>query len=508
MTDAFDLSYDVVVVGYGFAGGAAAIAAADAGARVLLTEKMPNPGGISITAGGGIRAASNADAAFAYLQATNDGRTDEACLRSIANGMAETPAIIRELAKINGAEMVVRDYPGNYPYPGYDALQMIDITSVPNFDPATGYPHARGLKGGPNVFKIVEDNVNARDQIDVWLSSPAEKLIRDGEGRVCGVSIHHEGNFVRVQATGGVILASGGFENAPDLQQQFWQLRPVLSAAAPGNTGDGLRMAMSAGADLWHMWHFHGSYGFRHPDPALPNAAIRMKRMPDWRPSAEGAPGSEEKAVPMCWIVVDRKGQRYMNEYPPYLQDTGHREMDAYDPATQDFPRIPSWVIFDEAGREMYPVGQPVFSDPKAHYDWSADNLKEVDNGLLLKGNTLADLAQQMGMNAVTLAETISAWNASVARGKDPLGRPPSSQVAIRTGPYYAGQVWPAISNTQGGPRHDPLQRVLDPFGTPIPGLYVAGELGSVWGSLYLVGGNLAECFVTGRIAGREAAQN
>ena len=64
------------------------------------------------------------------------------------------------------------------------------------------------------------------------------------------------------------------------------------------------------------------------------------------------------------------------------------------------------------------------------------------------------------------------------------------------------------ISNTQGGPRHDPLQRVLDPFGTPIPGLYVAGELGSVWGSLYLVGGNLAECFVTGRIAGREAAQN
>ncbi len=329
MTDAFDLSYDVVVVGYGFAGGAAAIAAADAGARVLLTEKMPNPGGISITAGGGIRAASNADAAFAYLQATNDGRTDEACLRSIANGMAETPAIIRELAKINGAEMVVRDYPGNYPYPGYDALQMIDITSVPNFDPATGYPHARGLKGGPNVFKIVEDNVNARDQIDVWLSSPAEKLIRDGEGRVCGVSIHHEGKFVRVQATGGVILASGGFENAPDLQQQFWQLRPVLSAAAPGNTGDGLRMAMSAGADLWHMWHFHGSYGFRHPDPALPNAAIRMKRMPDWRPSAEGAPGSEEKAVPMCWIVVDRKGQRYMNEYPPYLQDTGHREIDA-----------------------------------------------------------------------------------------------------------------------------------------------------------------------------------
>ena len=196
-----------------------------------------------------------------------------------------------------------------------------------------------------------------------------------------------------------------------------------------------------------------------------------------------------------------------MNEQPPYLQDTGHREMDAYDPAAQGFPRIPSWVVFDEAGRDMYPVGQPVFSDPKAHYDWSPDNLKEVDNGLLLRGDTLADLAEQMGMDAAVLAETVSAWNAAVTRGADPLGRPASSLVPIRTGPYYAGQVWPVISNTQGGPRHDARQRVLDPFGSPIAGLYVAGELGSVWGSLYLVGGNLAECFITGETAGIEAAR-
>ena len=73
----FDESYDVVVAGYGFAGGAAAIAAADAGGSALLLEKMPDPGGISITAGGGIRISQTAEAAFDYIRASNGGRTPD-----------------------------------------------------------------------------------------------------------------------------------------------------------------------------------------------------------------------------------------------------------------------------------------------------------------------------------------------------------------------------------------------------------------------------------------------
>ena len=502
----FDHSFDVVVVGYGFAGGAAAIAAADAGASVLLVEKMPQPGGISITAGGGIRATDDADAAFAYLQATNDGRTDDASLRMIADGMAATPAMLRALGTINDAEIVVRDFPGNYPYPGSDSLKMIDVLSIPGFDAAVDYPHAKGLKGGPNVFKVVEDNIKARKAITVWLDSPAKRLLRGPNGDVTGLTVEHEGIIVRIEAKGGVVLAAGGFENAPDIQQQFWQLKPVLSAAAPGNTGDGLRMAMSAGADLWHMWHFHGSYGFRHPDPALPNVAIRMKRMPDWRPAGSTDPGDKARVAPMCWIVVDRDGQRYMNEYPPYVQDTGHRMMDAYDPAAQRFPRVPSWIVFDDDGRQMYPIGQPVFSDPSTIYEWSLDNTKEVANGMLLKGETLGELAAQMGMSGNALTQTMADWNAVVAAGEDPMGRPKAALVPVAKPPFYAGQIWPVISNTQGGPRHDPRQQVLNPFDEPVAGLYVAGELGSIWGSLYLVGGNLAECFITGDIAGREAA--
>ena len=73
--------------------------------------------------------------------------------------------------------------------------------------------------------------------------------------------------------------------------------------------------------------------------------------------------------------------------------------------------------------------------------------------------------------------------------------------------PFLIGEVWPVVSNTQGGPVHDERQRVLNSYGEAIPRLYEAGELGSIWGHLYLGGSNLAECFVTGRRAGREAAR-
>ena len=72
--------------------------------------------------------------------------------------------------------------------------------------------------------------------------------------------------------------------------------------------------------------------------------------------------------------------------------------------------------------------------------------------------------------------------------------------------PFSAARVWPIVSNTQGGLSHDEDQRVLDAFGSPIPRLYVTGELGSVFGHLYISGGNFSECLVGGRIAGRNAA--
>ena len=110
-----------------------------------------------------------------------------------------------------------------------------------------------------------------------------------------------------------------------------------------------------------------------------------------------------------------------------------------------------------------------------------------------------------MGIEASVLKDSVEAWNRAVDSGRDRLGRPQASMVKVEQGPFYCGQMWPVISNTQGGPRHDEHQRVINPFAEPIDGLYTAGELGSIWGSLYTGGCNLAECFITGKLAAEHA---
>jgi succinate dehydrogenase/fumarate reductase flavoprotein subunit len=408
---------------------------------------------------------------------------------------------VEKLARINGAKIAVRERAANYPFPGYDTFSFVEIDSIPNFDPRLAYPHAHSLRSGPNVFKLLEDNIKAR-RIEVRMSCPARRLVTEN-GIVCGVEAEAAGKTYRLGARRGVILACGGFEAAADMQRQYWQLFPVLPAATTGNTGDGVRMAQAVGADLWHMWHMHGTYGFRHPDPSYP-FGIRTKRLPDW------TPGFGDSGVKMSWVLLDRTGRRFSNEYPPYLQDTGHRPLERFDPDSQRFPAVPAYLLVDDDGRKMYPLGTSIINDPEhTPYAWSKDNLREVETGILRRANSVPELARMMQVDVHTLTATLAHWNAACASAEpEEFGRPATTRVPISKPPYYFGEVWPVVSNTQGGPVHDVAQRVLNPFGEPIPGLFVAGELGSIWGYLYLSGGNLAECFITGRIAGEHAAHN
>lgn len=496
----FDETWDVLVVGFGFAGAASAIAAHDAGARVLLIEKMPDPGGISICAGGGVRTITDLPRGREYLRHSAGPDVPDSVLDAIASGMANLEGYFRDLAKVNGAEINLRNRGGNYPFPGHDALGIVEVTSIPGFDARQEYPHARGRLLGPNVFKLLHDNVRTRG-IEVRLETAAERLITGPDGDVLGAVVRKGTTTRRIAASRGVILASGGFEADPVLQRKYWQIRPVLPVATRGNTGDGIRMAQAAGADLWHMWNFHGSYGFRHPDPDYPYA-LRVKRLPDWTPEVT------EPEVQMSWIVLDGTGRRFMNEYQPYVQDTGHRPLDEFAPETQSFPKIPAYLVFDEAGRALYPIGQAVVNDRTVEpYSWSPDNLKEVENGILRRADSLDELAALIGADPAVLADSIARWNASVAAGRDDaFGRPPRSLFPVVEPPFYVGTLWPVVNNTQGGPVHDEKQRIINAYGEPIPRLYEAGEIGSIWGFLYLGAGNLAECFVTGEIAGREAA--
>ena len=503
----FDETYDVIVVGYGFAGATAAIEAARLGAKVLVLEKAPDPGGISICSQGAICCSAEPDEAFAYLKATNAGRIPDDVLRTISNGMAQAEEFLRDVADGSGAEITTRPRGGNYPFPHRETFYYSHVDSIPNFDARTFFPQVKGRVGGPYLFRVLQMKVDELG-VDVRLASPAKRLIYDNSREVRGVIAETPQGIRHFGTTRGVVLSSGGFEANEGMKQEYWQLMPVLTAANKYNTGDGIRMAQEVGADLWHMWHFHGSYGFRHPDPNYPYG-IRVKRFPDWVPGDSDANmvGADMVDVPVAWILVNRDGKRFMNEQPPYLQDTGARPFEDMDTVTQQFRNIPAWLICDEEGRKLYPLGNPAYNDRDVHMEWSDDNLKELEMGILKRADTIEELAEITDMPTDALTATIDRWNAMTeAREDAEHGRPAGSMVPIASPPFYAGEIWPIVSNTQGGPKHDGKQRIIDVHGDPIPRLYAAGEMGSCFGHLYLAGGNIAECLISGWTAGRGVA--
>ena len=322
-----DEAFDVIVVGFGLAGGVSAIEAHDVGSRVLVLEKDPTPGGISICAGGGLRIATDVKGAFQYLKKTNAGTTPDSVLMRLARGFVDLPEYCRKLTEPLGAKSTFTMTKGNYLVEGYETWGHINIVEVPGFDALAEYPQVRAeTDGGKRVFKVVQENVRARG-IEVRCSTPVDRLWHEN-GEVKGVIAGGE----QITARRGVILCCGGFEAAADLQRQFWPIPPTYPAATLGNTGDGIRMAQELGAGLWHMWHFHGVYGFHHPDPEY-RLGIRVRRMRNWVP---GVPSRQDNK--MSWILVDQSGRRFMNEYEPYSQDTNHRPMALYDPITLELP--------------------------------------------------------------------------------------------------------------------------------------------------------------------------
>jgi succinate dehydrogenase/fumarate reductase flavoprotein subunit len=497
---------DVVVVGYGYAGAVAAIEAREAGADVLLIEKMSDPGGISITSGGNVRTVADVEAGFEYLRATNAGTTPDSVLRAMAAGMKQIPDYFEKLCKVNGATVDRRQADGNYPFPGTKTWGYVSIKSVPGLDAEKSYPYISSYvpihrAAGVRLFKVIEDNIATRG-VRVRLATSARRLIQGYDREILGVHAENEDKHINIKARRAVVLACGGFEADPSMQEQFWQEKPVLNAAFMGNTGDGIRMAQDVGAALWHMWHYHGVYGFKHPDPDYP-FGIRPKRLPDW------APGEAARAdVKVPWIIVDQRGRRYMNEYQPYTQDTSWRGMQQFDCCSMRYLRIPSFLIMDETGRGAYPIVSPTFNDRRFKFDWSETALRDLENRILRRADSIAELAALTETDEKLLAHTIAEWNDACDRQEDPVyGRPPTSMVKIAEPPFYVAEVWPICSNTHGGPVHDDAQRVINCFGEPISRLFVAGELGGVFGHLYISGGNLAECFVGGWTAGRNAAR-
>jgi hypothetical protein len=441
-----------------------------------------------------VRCAYDADDAFAYLKATNAGTTPDDILRVLADGMAKADRYIDKLVStVEGTARKPNENSGrqggNYPFPGWQTFHHAQVVVEGGLDRTAMFPgvRTRPSSGGPEMFWLINQHIRRRG-VDVRLNCPVLRLLRSAQNEVRGVVVDGNGSERRIAARRAVVLACGGFEWNDEMKRQYWEGKPVLTASSRGNTGDGIRMAQALGAELWHMWHFHGSYAFKHPDPDFP-FALRVKRLPDWNPAEK-----DEADVKMVWIVVDQHGRRYMNECPPYAQDTSHRPMHYMDSETMRYPRIPSWLITDWNGCSTYQLADVRTNDREYVYDWSPDNSKELKLGILKKADSIRELAAMIDVDAVVLAATIERWNKLYDSGADvDFGRPYGTMTRIDTPPFVFGAVYPTVSNTQGGPVHNIRQEIVDVAGQPIRRLYSAGELGSSYGHLYLSGGNLAE---------------
>lgn len=464
----WDDETDVIIIGYGGAGAVAAVTAHDAGARVLLVEKMGKGGGNTNFSIGGFLSFKDLPGGLRYVEHLCSRifpMVDAEMIRVYAEGCMKN----REWFESRGGR--THAY-GGAAFPQLPGAQSVEKRMV------TG----RNSVEENSLWSFLRSQVEAR-KIQVWYSSPAQDLITSEDGAVRGAVVRREGKALAVKARRAVVLTCGGFEYDEWLKTNYLKGYPFYSLGSPGNTGDGIRMAQRVGADLWHMAGVSCPVGFKAP---------------------EFEAGFIVKPPSNRYLFVDQTGRRFVSETDIHAY---HFLVDIFDPHSLTFPRIPCFLLFDETARTTGAMAVPAIGYNRGKYYWSRDNRAEIDRGWITGGDTLKDLAEKIGVSAAVLKNTIREYNQSCESGEDPLGRPKNKLIPIGPGPYFAMKLWPCLLNTQGGPRRNVKAQVLYPDGSPIAGLYSAGELGSLFGFLYQGAGNIGECLVFGRIAGQEAAK-
>ena len=480
--DQWDKEADVVVVGFGGAGAAAAITAQNAGVSVLMVEKAPKgeEGGNTRVAGQGYLNATPKESAIEYFNALCGPFT---VADDVVQAWADEIGLNNDwLTSIGGDPQEHQHPPAGIEFPQFPGSE------------STHKFHEGPVVGYSNTWLLFERVVNERE-IEVLYESPARELVqRNGTGEIVGVRVEQEGKQVYVKANKAVILTSGGFENNQEMIRNYLPGLPYCyTSGSPHNEGDGITMAMEAGADLWHMNNYAG-----------PSMALKV---PEYRTTFSMVALHFSKVLDGGMIVVGPDGNRFADE----KRKTSHGkvfESGRWGPLTTP---CPMYMIFDEA---MFTSGPLYDKEPKAgwntmvdRYDWSDDNTAEVDRGWIKKSETIADLANSIGLDVGTLESTVGKWNDDAIAGEDTdFGREMMLQPLAKKGPFYALELSPSMLNTQGGPRRNGKGQVMRPDGRPLPRLYSAGELGSIYSFLYQGTGNIGECLAFGRISGRNAA--
>lgn len=483
---------DVVVVGYGGAGAVAAITAHDEGVKVLILEKAPEG-----EEGGNTRVSGNAwltpkprDKATTYLRALcGEYKIPEKMIQVWADEMGKNNEWVKSL----GGEPVEQK---TFSTPEFSNLPGIECVHT-----YTNGMRASRFGGDEALWLLLKECVEKR-KIRILFETPGKRLIQDTRtGEILGIIGHRAGKGVAIKAKRAVILTCGGFENNPEMIRNYLTNLPLCyPKGTPYNTGDGIRMALDVGADLWHMNNIAGpQYSFKLPDK---DVVVYPRRMPG-NSYIYIAATSERFVCEEAYLVQTPEGPRY---------PVRHGKIWKYGQWIPS-PSPPSiYCIFDEKTRRKGPIyGNNTYKIGWVEilnlYTWSKDNSKEIEKGWIIRANTISELAKRLGLDSTKLQDTINKYNQYSEQGKDPdFDRNPETIEPINEPPYYGLPLVPNFINTQGGPRRNEKAQIVNPFDEPIPRLYSAGELGSIYSFLYQGGGNIGECIAFGRIAGRNAA--
>ena len=460
--------YDVIIVGGGGAGVAAAIEALDSGAKVLLCEAAQRLGGSAANSGGVIMAAGSplqksqgiedsVDDLYNYYMTVNLNEVEPALAYKLCAGGVPT----MEWLQSHGVTF---------------SAQGLYVTGIEN--PKT----PRGHTADGNGYTIMEKLSQAAmaKGLEVALKTRVTGLLRDDKGAVCGIST--EDTEVRAPT---VILTTGGFGNNMEMLQQYFP-----DAARHGkdwhfyigideNKGDGLQMGLDAGAAVV------GEGGGQCIITPIFSKEV-------------------EPYIPAWMIYVNKNGFRFIDETAPYV---------VMDHVVYDQPDGVCFAIMDHAAftrDENDPKYKTkeflVFPTP----NWTPEKLAEhQQNGKIHKADTLEELGRKAGIAPDALAATMAEYNHDVASGRDNhYLKNKTYLLPLTTPPYYAVELRAtAVGTTHTGLRVNIDAEVIGSNGRAIPGLYCAGECAGGIMKHYAGGGNsLLNCFVYGRVAGRNAA--